>query len=219
MSNSITKYLLLSCILYLSLTVIFSLIQASIDLQPTEETKTLLTAAPIAKSASLAGSYRLRLPLTPFRIRNHILVIQLCNTHAFRIKLTKGTDKITLTLVSSTEMACKDENDKQFIDLLTQATSYKLDGTLYFYKGKEILAKAQRNKGYRLLDGRLEGQWNLEIINLALEVSDTEFSFLGCNNNIFKYQTTENGKIALKFIGRTEKACNVDTDEIFTFAL
>lgn len=45
-------------------------------------------------------------------------------------------------------MDCKNENDQQFIDLLTQATSYKLDGTLYFYKGEELLCKAKRNEGY-----------------------------------------------------------------------
>ncbi len=39
----------------------------------------------VSQPTTLEGSYRLRLPVIPFKIKNKSLVIQLCNTHRFKI--------------------------------------------------------------------------------------------------------------------------------------
>lgn len=52
-----------------------------------------------------------------------------------------------------------------------------------------------------------EGKWNLELRNLALEVSSREFSFEGCNTNTLSYEATADGKIVFRDPVSTERGC------------
>lgn len=97
------------------------------------------------------------------RIRGNKIILSICNTHIFDIKTTPKSANVRITVKSSTEIACEDDYDKFYTGLLTQVTSLDSDESrIYFYKEKEMIAKASR-KGSKFLQSskNIDGKWDL----------------------------------------------------------
>lgn len=191
------------------------------------ETTIILTLLVPVKPVTLSGTFVTDIKVTPsIQIKfldSSVSIFGGCNTWT---STYQAFDNKTISFLSfaSTNLLCKNDFDKIYVDALKNAVTYTKSSnneiTLFDLSSKKTVALSVAPLAKQVT---FEGNYTTSIPNdpdFLVRFSGSQVSLLnGCNSFTGSYEADSLGNIVFKQLAGTLKACSVDNDGLYTKAL